>query len=620
MSIFRFNIKFFFNKKFNTWLTTTILLSICLIATSIIYFFNTYENKFYQGIYVDNIYIGGLSKAEALTKLNKEAIRDHNLELKLTVDDIKIASSSSALGQKTQYQETLAEVFELERAGFPLTRLVGIIELLFRPQNFSSKITYQHSQVEEMVLELKKKVDILGREAQATLKTSGSAQSIVVDPGEAGRELIISETTDKIYKKLDSLENDLKEGVTIIGAVQVEAKVASTSSPLTQAEVENALDRASIFVSKSANFQNYEVKDVRLLLNDQELVSLLNFPTKISQNRLTALLDYWEERTNRNPTDAVFSYNPETLEVYEFKAHRDGLTLDKEKTQAQIISLINQIEEAYANKKDKEELKQENSFDLNLNLKAKKPNQPLAATNNLGINELIGFGDSHYAHSIPTRIYNVAHTTDTLSLTIIKPGDEFSFNKSLGEVSTKTGYKPAYVIKNGMTELAAGGGVCQVSTTLFRAVLDAGLEVSKRKAHSYRVSYYELDKKPGFDATVYSGDTDLRFINDTGKHILIYGETDSENVYMKMELYGTSDGRTTEIKDYRMWGYQGPPAAVYIPDPSLPKGKIKQIDWAASGIKAEFTNVVKDKDGNILHEDYYYSYFRPWSAKYLQGV
>ena len=89
---------------------------------------------------------------------------------------------------------------------------------------------------------------------------------------------------------------------------------------------------------------------------------------------------------------------------------------------------------------------------------------------------------------------------------------------------------------------------------------------------------------------------------------------------MKVELYGTSDGRTTEISDYKTWDFRAPLATEYIPDPSLPSGKLKQIDWSSSGIKAQFTHTIKDKDGNIIKQKNYYSNYRPWAAKYLQGI
>jgi vancomycin resistance protein YoaR len=150
--------------------------------------------------------------------------------------------------------------------------------------------------------------------------------------------------------------------------------------------------------------------------------------------------------------------------------------------------------------------------------------------------------------------------------------------------------------------------------------LNAGLPVTKRKAHSYRVSYYELNAKPGIDATVYEGEVDLRFKNDTGHHILIHHEVDREHLTMQTEIYGTSDGRTTEIVDHKTWDYKAPLPTEYIPDPSLPKGRRKQIDWSVSGVKASFKNIVKDKNGNVIREEEYFSNYRPWSAKFLVGV
>jgi vancomycin resistance protein YoaR len=126
-------------------------------------------------------------------------------------------------------------------------------------------------------------------------------------------------------------------------------------------------------------------------------------------------------------------------------------------------------------------------------------------------------------------------------------------------VSQKTGFKPAYIIQAGRTVLGDGGGVCQVSTTLFRALLDSGLEVTKRKQHSYRVSYYELDRQPGFDAAVFSGETDLR-LNDSPEYVLLHFSADREK-YMFVEIYGTSDGRQPKSLDMKM-GCEAPSSSV----------------------------------------------------------
>jgi len=89
---------------------------------------------------------------------------------------------------------------------------------------------------------------------------------------------------------------------------------------------------------------------------------------------------------------------------------------------------------------------------------------------------------------------------------------------------------------------------------------------------------------------------------------------------MKIEIWGTSDGRTTAITNHKTWGYSPPLPTVYIPDPNLPTGVKKQVDWAVSGIKASFKHTIYDKDGNVTDEDVYSSSYRPWSAKYLVGM
>jgi vancomycin resistance protein YoaR len=88
---------------------------------------------------------------------------------------------------------------------------------------------------------------------------------------------------------------------------------------------------------------------------------------------------------------------------------------------------------------------------------------------------------------------------------------------------------------------------------------------------------------------------------------------------MKIEIYGTDDGRTTEIKDHEVWGYTPPLPTEYYPDPTLPTGTRKQIDWAVGGAKAKFTHIIRDAAGNVTQEHTYHSNYQPWSAKYLVG-
>jgi vancomycin resistance protein YoaR len=240
--------------------------------------------------------------------------------------------------------------------------------------------------------------------------------------------------------------------------------------------------------------------------------------------------------------------------------------------------------------------------------------------NSFGIKELIGTGYSEFAGSIPGRIHNVALAAARLNGILIKPGDTFSFDEAVGDISAATGFQQAYVIKDGRTVLGDGGGVCQVSTTLFRTVLDAGLPVVERHAHAYRVHYYEEGGyKTGIDATVFAPSVDFKFKNDTPGYILIQSKPDVQHLTLTIEFYGSSDGRKAEIFNHRVWGITPPPPDLYQDDPTLTKGVVKQVDFAAWGTKAAFQYKVT-RGSEVLQDAEFASNFRPWQAIYLKGT
>ncbi|MCX6792060.1 MAG: VanW family protein [Candidatus Gottesmanbacteria bacterium] len=249
--------------------------------------------------------------------------------------------------------------------------------------------------------------------------------------------------------------------------------------------------------------------------------------------------------------------------------------------------------------------------------------KPAVATdqaNTFGVKELIGSGYSEFAGSIAGRIHNIALAAGRINGILIKPGETFSFNDAVGDISAATGYQSAYIIKDGHTVLGDGGGVCQVSTTLFRAALAAGFPIIERHAHDYRVHYYEEGGfKPGLDATVYGPTYDLKFKNDTATSILIQAKTDVANLSLTFDLYGTGDGRRAQILNQKLWGITAPPPDLYQDDPTLARGTVKQVDFSAWGAKASFDYLVT-RGSVVLQNTTFVSNYRPWQAVYLRGT
>lgn len=239
--------------------------------------------------------------------------------------------------------------------------------------------------------------------------------------------------------------------------------------------------------------------------------------------------------------------------------------------------------------------------------------------NSYGIRELIGRGVSYFAGSIANRVYNIGLAASRAEGTIVAPGDIFSFNKTVGEVAAATGYKQAYIISEGRTVLDDGGGICQVSTTIFRAALNSGLPIVSRTAHAYRVGYYEQRGfAPGLDATVWAPGVDFAFKNDTAHYILVQSVIDRTNSKLEIDIYGTLDGRRVEVSNPVVTNIKAAPEDKYQDDPTLPKGVVKQVDFSAEGADSVFTRRVYKGD-KLIYDSVFKSNFRPWQAVYLVG-
>lgn len=341
------------------------------------------------------------------------------------------------------------------------------------------------------------------------------------------------------------------------------------------------------------------------VLDTKQLLTLLDL-TKggdmlLDKTQTSSYLANIAAQTDQEVQEGLFEFNSKTKRVTAFGSSREGRKLNIEKTTALISDALNGS----------------NQKNITLPVEIVKPKIATSDVNNLGIRELLGQGVSNFAGSIPNRIFNVGLTASKINGVLVPPGETFSFNQTIGDVSAATGYKQAYVIKEGRTVLDDGGGVCQDSTTLFRAVLNAGLPVVKRTAHAYRVGYYEQGFPPGLDATVFYPSVDFQFKNDTPAHILIQAYTSGLTLFV--DLYGTPDGRTVSLTTPVVTNQTPPPAELRQDDPTIPKGTVKQVDWSAWGANVSFKRTVMRSGETIINETWKSNY-KPWQAIFLVGT
>lgn len=281
-----------------------------------------------------------------------------------------------------------------------------------------------------------------------------------------------------------------------------------------------------------------------------------------SEAGIRSFLEKLNDRVSISPVDAVFTVNEEGM-VSAFSPSRNGTAID--------------IEASLALLKKEVVLSSKRSSQTPLRLPTISTPPRITSTDaaKLGIVNFLGEGRTDFAGSPQNRIFNIKRALSEFQGVLIAPGEEFSFVQTLGEVDGEHGYLPELVIKRGRTEPEFGGGICQVSTTLFRAALNTGQKITERKNHAYPVRYY---KPYGMDATIYIPKPDFKFKNTTPAHILIQGSV--ENTELIFRFYGTQDGRSISI--------DGP----HILEKS-----------ADGSMKTSFTQIVTDQNGLVTLRD-----------------
>ena len=592
-------------------------------------FLAEYNSVFYKGIYIDGILVQKMTQAEVIEQLNRQnQAKIDQLKIELLTSDTSVVAPTTLTAQdidlQFETQQTVEAAFAIGHASSWFNNLSAVVQLINRPKYFYSSPTFDRPKLQALI-EKQVATNSAAILPSAKLIPAGSKSMLKIDPGKNG--VLLSQ--DLIATQLQQTLQTWRQTPELPPTISYSLPIQSVVVALDEQQIEKYRAALTPFMGKHVLFLNPE-KILQTAVSSAEMIDISTYidnSLAINPAKAELILNKLAEKVNRPSQEPEFAFNPQNQKAELFKPALAGISLDKSATLVELERLLRQPLEFQLDQTkliDPQQprfngIDQSKSYIISLPTQLTPPRRELRETNQLGINQVIGFGESYYAHSIPNRISNVALTASRINLTVVAPGAEFSFNKMLGEVSRRTGYKAAYIIQAGQTVLGDGGGVCQVSTTLFRALLDAGLPITKRKPHSYRVSYYELNAQPGFDATVFSGETDLRFLNDTGHHLLIVMETDSQNLHMTVTLYGTSDGRTSAITDYKQWGFRPAAATQYIVDPSLPSGRRVQIDWSATGISTQFTYSVYDKDKKLVNQQEFVSKYQPWSAKYLVG-
>ncbi|WP_245872796.1 VanW family protein [Deinococcus planocerae] len=227
-----------------------------------------------------------------------------------------------------------------------------------------------------------------------------------------------------------------------------------------------------------------------------------------------------------------------------------------------------------------------------------------------GVVAHLAAGESSFAGSPDFRVHNIRVGGGRLHGGWVEPGAVYDFNARTGAINRARGFVPGYVIAGGTLALEDGGGICQVSTTVFRAAYLAGLPIVERHAHSHQVAYYD---PVGFEATVYAPSKNLRFRNDTGGPLLMQVSWDLERETLRVDLFGGPSDRQVQVSEPRVSDRRPALPPTFLADPGLAPGETRRVDMPASGMRVELVRRVQMKGGEV-RTDRLLSRYRPWGG------
>ncbi len=546
------------------------------------------------GVYIWDVYVGGLTRSEALAHLETSFRYPVDRYPVLRYGDQTWPVDPANLGTRLDAAASVDAALAIGHRGGPLTRLREQFDVLLHNHLVAPTFTFDATSGATLMSQIARQVNQPLRNASLVLDESLNVTAI---PSQVGREVDEEATRQALVRCL----TEMRGGE--VALVVHESQPLLTDVSAAQAQVQRLLSGPVILTAPGYEPWTIEPATLAAWLTLRPLTGedgRVSLSVNLDQGQVIRLAQEIAAQVARPPVNAEFRFDDASGSLIPLVESVPGQTLDVTATVALILGAASSQERT-----------------VPLPLQEVRPAIATEDAPNLGIVELLGEGVTSFAGSSASRVQNILVGASQFDGLLIPPGETFSFNHYLGEVTAEKGYEESIIIWGNTTRADVGGGLCQVSSTAFRAAFWAGVPIIERWPHAFRVSYYEPPK--GLDATIYSPDVDLKWVNDTGHYILIQTYVDKANQTLTFRYYGTNPGRTVEMEGPVESNPvpHGPP--IYRDDPTLPKGQTRQIEWARDGLDVTVYRIIK-VNGVEVRRDTFFSRYQPWQAVYLVGT
>jgi vancomycin resistance protein YoaR len=563
-----------------------------------------YAGRILPGVTMNGLDLSGLSQSQATDRIARSYTFADQGRIVLTDGSKSWTATPAQLGFFLDPEASALSAYHTERGTSFLT-LIGN-QITGRKVIATSPVLVFNQQIAVSYLQgLAAEINQPIQEASLSLHGS----DVVVRQGQAGRVLDVQASLAAISAQIAMLQDgEVKLVVTESTPVIMDA---SQQAELTRSILSQPLT-LTLPEGSAGSTTSWQLDQALLaqMLSFEKVASGSSSQFKVGINRplFTAYLTGIESQMDQAPENARFIFNDETRLLELIQPARIGRKLN-------LSSSLDAIDQ------------QLNAGNHTIPL-VFTINNPAVMDNavgaDLGITELVSSYTTYFRGSAPDRVKNIQIASAKFHGLMVAPGATLSMSDVLGDISLDNGYAEALIILGDQTIKGVGGGVCQVSTALFRTAFFGGYPIVERHAHAYRVRYYEQTASgykadlAGLDATVFVPLVDFKFTNDTKNWLLMETYVNPAYYTLTWKFYSTSDGRTVDWHTTGLTNLTDPPDPLYNENPDLPKGTIKQVDWAVQGADVEVTRDVM-RDGAVLYHDRFLTHYQAWRDIYEYG-
>ena len=554
----------------------TLVLTLTL-AGAFLFWQYWHADRVYSGVTIGGIPVGGMTRTEAMAVVSRGVARQSAPPITVAYEGSQWPVAAGQSVASANVPAAVNQAYLIGRQGDTLTRLVEQLAAALGQMDVRPALELDAAQLRYALSQIAADVRT---PAQRGLNVAG-----FTIPPQPGVDVDIEATLQNLLAKMESSAG----GQPVVGELAV-IPLAPPPDPV-QDSVAAQPDILPPLILRDARF-GYE-----FALDPAAVRSLLysTQPPRLDDERARGLLQQWARQIDIPASDARLRFDPNTGALTVIQPSRGGRKLDVEGT---LASLRESLEKGSAS--------------AALVIQSAPPAVDSNRVAEMGIRELVASGTTYFAGSSAARVRNIEVAAEKFDGLVIPPGGIFSFNDVVEDVSSANGFEDSLVIWGDRTAVGVGGGVCQVSTTVFRAAYSGGFPIVERYNHGYVVDWYG---EPGLDATIFTPSVDLRFRNDTGAYLLMQPVVNG--IGGTITFNGTKPDRQVTVSEPQIADVLPPPFPLYEIDESLAPNEREQVDWAKEGMTVTVTRTIVE-NGETRTETLR-SKYQPWRAVYLVG-